>query len=237
MKLLVWLLLIINLLLLVYFNIDHILPRVPVAQTAEIAPENIKVLSQKEIEALPKKTASPAAPVVAANLDTTITLLNAPAAPTAIATSCFEWGVFSANSLTNAQNAVTKLALQATVKEQTSQQAKRFWVYKPPLKTAEEAQLKAAELKALGVTDIFVVLEPKWRNAISFGVFEDEQLANKLLNELKAKGVKDVVKALRNQGKGHSSLIFNNLAANQITALKQLKSEFPEAALKEVGCN
>lgn len=237
MKLLVWLLLIINLLLLVYFNIDHILPRVPVAQTAEIAPENIKVLSQKEIEALPKKTASPAAPVVAANLDTTITLLNAPAAPTAIATSCFEWGVFSANSLTNAQNAVTKLSLQATVKEQTSQQAKRFWVYKPPLKTAEEAQLKAAELKALGVTDIFVVLEPKWRNAISFGVFEDEQLANKLLNELKAKGVKDVVKALRNQGKGHSSLIFNNLAANQITALKQLKSEFPEAALKEVGCN
>lgn len=237
MKLLVWLLLIINLLLLVYFNIDHILPRVPVAQTAEIAPENIKVLSQKEIEALPKKTASPAAPVVAANLDTTITLLNAPAAPTAIATSCFEWGVFSANSLTNAQNAVTKLSLQATVKEQTSQQAKRFWVYKPPLKTAEEAQLKAAELKALGVTDIFVVLEPKWRNAISFGVFEDEQLANKLLNELKAKGVKDVVKALRNQGRGHSSLIFNNLAANQITALKQLKSEFPEAALKEVGCN
>ena len=87
------------------------------------------------------------------------------------------------------------------------------------------------------MTDIFVVLEPKWRNAISFGVFEDEQLANKLLNELKAKGVKDVVKALRNQGKGHSSLIFNNLAANQITALKQLKSEFPEAALKEVGCN
>ncbi len=240
MKLLVWLLLIINLLLLVYFNIDHILPRVSVAQTAEIAPENIKVLSQKEIEALPKKTASSAPPLVVANLDTTITLPNAPAAPTtptAIATSCFEWGVFSANSLTNAQNAVTKLSLQATVKEQTSQQAKRFWVYKPPLKTAEEAQLKAAELKALGVTDIFVVLEPKWRNAISFGVFEDEQLANKLLNELKAKGVKDVVKALRNQGKGHSSLIFNNLAANQITALKQLKSEFPEAALKEVGCN
>lgn len=237
MKLLVWLLLIINLLLLAYFNIDHILPSVPIAKTVEIAPENIKVLSQKEIEALPRKTITPAAPVVTANLDTAITLPNAHAAPTATPTSCFEWGVFSANSLTTAQNAVAKLALQATVKEQTSQQAKRFWIYKPPLKTAEEAQLKAAELKALGVTDIFVVLEPKWRNAISFGVFEDEQLANKLLNELKAKGVKDVVKALRNQGKGHSSLIFNNLAANQITALKQLKSEFPEAALKEVGCN
>jgi len=221
MKRLVWLLVLINVGLLAYFNLDRILPSTPQIKRAEIDPEKISVLSQKEIEALPKKAAAlpPAAPKSASTVK-----------------SCFEWGIFSSASLTGAQSAVEKLALQASVKEQTSQQAKRFWVYSPPLKTAQEAQSKAVELKALGVEDLFVVQESKWKNAISFGVFEDEQLAIKLMNELKAKGVTNVVKALRNQGKGHFSLLFNNLADEEVTELKQLKSDFPEATLKAVAC-
>ncbi|MGZ8257945.1 MAG: SPOR domain-containing protein [Methylotenera sp.] len=222
MKRLVWLLVLINIGLLAYFNLDRILPSTPQIKWAEIDPEKISVLSQKQIEALPKKAVA-LPPAVAPK-------------PTSTVKSCFEWGVFSAASLTGAQSAVEKLALQASVKEQTSQQAKRFWVYSPPLKTAQEAQAKAVELKALGVEDLFVVQEQKWKNAISFGVFEDEQLAIKLMNELKAKGVTNVVKALRNQGKGHFSLLFNNVADAEVTSLKQLKSDFPEATLKAVAC-
>ncbi len=221
MKKLVWLLLLINLGLLVYFNLDHILPGTPQIKWVELNAEKISVLSQKQIDALPKKVAG----------------LPAPSSTSASVTSCFEWGIFSVPSIAGAQSAVAKLSLQATVKEQTSLQAKRFWIYTPPLKTVQEAQEKAAELKALGVEDLFVVQEPKWKNAISFGVFEDEQLALKLLSELKVKGVKDVVKTLRNQGKGHFILLFNNLAEADVTALKKLKPDFPEADLKEVTCN
>lgn len=224
MKKLVWLLVIVNMGLLAYFNLDYILPSTPAVKFSELNPEKISVLSQKQIDALPKKTASVAEPIAAPALAT---------APL----SCYEWGVFSAPSVAGAQTATSKLSLQAMVKEQSSQDAKRFWVYRAPLKTAQEAQTKAAELKALGVQDMFVVQEPKWRNAISFGVFEDERLAIKLMNELKAKGVRDVVKALRNQGKGHFSLIFNKLAEDKVAAIKLLKSDFPEADLKEVACN
>lgn len=223
MKRLIWLLVLINVGLLAYFNLGRILPSVSQSKRAEIDPEKISVLSQNQIEALPKKAVASPPPAAASK-------------STSAVRSCFEWGVFSASSLAGAQSAVAKLALQASVKEQTSQQAKRFWVYSPPLKTAQEAQAKAVELKALGVDDLFVVQEPKWKNTISFGVFEDEQLAIKLLNELKAKGIKDVVKELRNQGKGHSSLLFNNLADAEVTALKQLKPDFPEASLKAVAC-
>ena len=232
MKKLVWLLVIVNVGLLAYFNLDYILPATPTVKFTELNPEKISLLSQKQIDALPKKTTSVAEPKVAEPIIA--------AAVTAVATapsSCYEWGVFSAPSVASAQTAASKLSLQATVKEQTSQQAKRFWVYRPPLKTAQEAQAKAAELKSLGVQDMFVVQEPKWRNAISFGVFEDEQLAIKLMNELKSKGVKDVVKALRNQGKGHFSLMFNNLTEAKVAEIKLLKSEFPEAVLKESTCN
>lgn len=221
MKQLFWVLALFNLGLFAYFNAGLILPGKPQAKLAEINPEKIKVLSQAQIEALPKKAVTSQAP--------------AQVAP--IATSCFEWGVFSDTNIANAQSAISQLALQATLKQQSPQQAKRFWVYRPPLKSAAEAQLRAAELKALGVENLFVVQDAKWKNAISFGIFEDEQLAIKLLNELKAKGIKDVTKTSRNQGKDLSSLLLNNLTETNIAELKKLKPSFPYANLKEVNCN
>lgn len=228
MKYLFWLLVIINIGLFTYFNLDRILPSQQQVKPAEISPEKIQVLSQNQIEALPKKEATSPPETPTPQQVTT---------PPAATTACFEWGVFSNANLANAQHAVTKLALRATVKAQNSQQAKRFWVYRPPLRSAAEAQQKAAEFKALGVQDLFVVQEAKWKNAISFGIFEDEQLANKLQQELLAKGVKNVEKTLHNQGAGHSSLLLGNLAENDAAELRKLKPNFPEADLKQVSCN
>lgn len=220
MKRFFWLLVLINLALLAYFNLGYLLPGKPEIKLAELSPEKIKVLSQDELSALPKREAS--APVI----DT----------PTPTAT-CFEWGVFSDNSIASAQKALDKLSLPATTKEQSSEQPKRFWVYKAPAKTLAEAQKRAAEYKALGIEDLFVVQEEKWKNAISFGIFEDEKLATKLQHELQAKGVKNVEKTLRNQGKSHYSLMLHNLTENDSTEIKKLKPSFPAAELKEVSCN
>lgn len=212
----------INIGLLTYFNLNRILPAPPAVKQVEIDPEKIIILSPAQIDALPRKSVESTPP------DST---------PQLTVISCFEWGIFSASSLIGAQNAASRLALQATVKEQPSPQGKRFWVYRPPFKSAQEAQSRAIELKTLGINDLFVVQEPKWKNAISFGIFEDEQLAIKLLNELKAKGVKDAEKTLRNQGKDHASLLFKNLTETEITEIKKLKPEFPEAELKEMSCS
>ncbi|MDI1298033.1 SPOR domain-containing protein [Methylotenera sp.] len=242
MKKLVWLLVLINVGLLVYFNKDVILPSAPKAALLAIHPEKISIVNQQQIDALPKKgtqaTVPPTEPITPPTEDTTATVNATPAPePTPTKTACYEWGVFSATNLTGAQAAVSKLSLQPVVKEQSPLDSKRFWVYKAPLKSVEAAQAKALELKALGIQDLYIVQEPRWKNAISFGVFEDEQLATNLLNELKAKGVKEVVKALRNQGKGHASLQFNKLTDTEVIELKKLKPEFPEADLKEVACS
>jgi hypothetical protein len=238
MKKLVWLLVLINVSLLAYFNTDVLLPSAPRAAMVAIQPEKISILTQQQVDALPSKGTAPSA-VAAISPPTVEATVAANAMPvTASAnTACYEWGIFSAANLTGAQSAVSNLSLQAAVKEQSSLEAKRFWVYKPPLKSAEAAQAKALELKALGVNELYVVQEAKWKNAISFGIFEDEQLATNLLNELKAKGVKEVFKALRNQGKGHASLQFSKLTAAEVLALKKLKPDFPEADVKEVSCN
>jgi cell division septation protein DedD len=220
MKRFFWLLILINLGLLAYFNIGHILPGKPEIKLTEINPDKIKLLSQSEIDALPKKTSPPPAIVE----------------PQPVA-MCFEWGIFSDANLATAQKALAKMAIQATAKEENSNQPKRYWVYKPPVKTTAEAQKRAAEFKELGVEDLFVVQEEKWKNAISFGIFEDEQLAEKLVQELRAKGIKNVEKVLRTNGKGHHSLLLGSLNENEIAELKKLKPDFPAAELKEVSCN
>ena len=219
-----WLLVLINIGLLAYFNLDYIMPGKPQIKLMEINPEKIHVLSQSEIDALPKKQVS-------------LPLINTPMLQTEPAVACFEWGIFSDNNLSIAQKALAKLNLQATLKEQNSIQPKRFWVYRPPLKNSADALKKAAEFKALGVDDLFVVQEEKWKNAISFGIFEDEQLATKLLQELQAKGVKNVAKISRNQGKSHYSLLLSNLTEENSAELKKLKPSFPAADLKQTDCN
>ena len=220
MKYLFWLFALINIGLFGYFNRDVILPQPAPAQQDEISPEKIKVLTQQQIDAMGSKENK----VVAV------------ATPEPIADVCFEWSVFSDPNLANAQGELGKLSLQATVKEQTIQASKRFWVYRPPFKSTAEAFKRAAEFKAMGVTDVFVVQEPKWKNAISFGIFNDEQLAAHLQKELQAKGIKNVEKALRTQGKSYSSLLLKNLSENEIAEIKKLKPSFPAAELKEVSC-
>lgn len=219
MKRFFWLLVLINLGLLAYFNIGYILPGKPEIKLTEIHPDKIKLLSQTEIDALPKKAET------------------LPPIETQPVASCFEWGIFSDVSLLKAQKSLEKMSIQATAKEQNADQPKRYWVYRPPVKSAAEAQRRAAELKDLGVEDLFVVQEDKWKNAISFGIFEDEQLATKLVQELQAKGVKNVEKILRSNGKGHHSLLLGSLNESEIAELKKLQPNFPAAELKEVGCN
>ena len=224
MKRLIWLLLIINVVLFAYFNLDYVSPNKPVVKLPELNSEKISLLTQQQLDLLPKKAGVMTEPITM--------IANTP--------SCYEWGVFSSTRIAAAQTGAAKLMLKPTTKEQSDQDAqirKLFWIYILPVKSAQNAQAKAAQLQSLGVQDLFVMQEPKWRNAISFGVFEDEKLAIKLMDELKAKGVSDVVKTLRDQGKGHFNLLFKHLEELQAAEIKKLKSDFPEADLKQVTCN
>ncbi|HOY71245.1 MAG TPA: sporulation protein [Methylotenera sp.] len=236
MKVLAWLLFLANLGLLVYFNLDHIMPSPPQIKWAELEPEKMRLLSDAEIQTLPKlASASETHDLETNNAETNIQLAPVENSPAKIATSCFDWGTFTSVNIENAKNAVAQLSLDAEVKEHSPQTNKRFWVFIPPLKNAQAAQNYANALRNLGVEDLFVVQEPAWKNAISFGLFEDETLAQNLLRELKAKGVKKVEKSLWNP-KGQISLIFNQLNDDEAAALEGLKADFPQTKLKKIGC-
>ena len=223
MKLLVWLLVLLNVGLLVYFNLDVIAPKPPMADRS-IQPEKLKILSQADLDAIPQKVAQAAAepsPVVA---------VDAPS-------SCYKWGNFTKTNLPAAQVVLVRLGLQSDVnQEQVAAEDRRFWVYYPPLKSAELAQQKAEEIRAMGVSELFIVQDSQWRNAISFGLFQDEQLASALLNDLLAKGVKGATKALRSPGKSLNSLLIKAVSSSAALELHKIKPEFVGTELAPAAC-
>jgi hypothetical protein len=229
MKLLVWILVLLNVGLLAYFNMDLIVPK-PAVVDRSILPEKLKVLSQKDLDAMPKVVASPEATIVAAT----------PLAQSI--TSCYKWGNFTKTNLPAAQVVLVRLGLQSVINQELdgsdgAREDRRFWVYYPPLKTEELAKQKADEIKAMGVDELFIVQDSQWRNAISFGLFQDEQLASALLNDLLAKGVKGATKALRSPGKSLSSLLIKDVNADTALELHKVKPEFVGTDLAPVACS
>ncbi|WP_047517355.1 SPOR domain-containing protein [Methylophilus sp. Q8] len=200
--------------------------KAPEAKVAEVKP-----VDTKSSEARPSETKP------AEKLPADKTPLVKPAETHAVVqTACYEWSGFNMARVTEAAS----LAQQMSIKTQTNmtssgQESVRYWIYKPPLATAEAAQTKADELRKLGVEDFFIVQDdPKWRNAISFGVFRDEKLADKLMADLKNKGVKLLIKATRNGGQAVIKL--QQVSPQQFASLQKSRSHFPDSVLKEIPC-
>lgn len=218
MKLVVLILILVNALLFAYFNLGKPQSTSANVNHEPIQPEKVKLLTPQEIEALPIKQKQD------------------PQAFQAVESSCYEWGSFSVANLPRAREALAKLSLESTSIEKSPQEAARYWVYIPKSQTLQAAQAKTQQLRRLGVEESFVVFEPQWRYAISLGVFKDEQLAAKLLEDLKGKGVVSAVKGVRNQESGQTSLLINNMSLDMVVEIDKLKPDFPGSELKQVTC-
>src|SRR6185369_14159868 len=137
--------------------------------------------------------ASPDAPLVSQQINRDAIKLLAPAQVASLAkpAACVEWGGIAAGDATRAEEALAPLALGDRLTERRSEESASWWVFVPALPTRQAAQQKAAELKRLGVEELFIIAdEAKTRFPISLGVFRSEEAARSRLQELQARGVK-----------------------------------------------
>ncbi|MCB5207606.1 SPOR domain-containing protein [Methylovorus mays] len=185
--------------------------------TAEqsISPERIKIYTAEEAARLPRKEI---------------------AAAESVTNACYEWAGFTANTVATARAALLKLSISPQEREDVVSGVIRYWVYIPPLKSLQAAQAKIVELQALGVSESAVMQDPLWRNAISLGVFTDEQLANRLLADLRSRGIRSAIKGMRRAEKGLTTLVLGPLSPEVVTEVEQLKPEFAGTEFKQVNC-
>ena len=213
MRMFILLLVLVNVALLAYFNMDKVLPKKALTYK-ELNPGKLKLLMDEDFGSLEKKKLS-ARP------------LN----------YCYKWGSFTDANLAAAQEVMARLGLEADVVQESGvKQERRFWIYYPPLATTEKAQAKVEEIKNLGVDELYIVQDSKWRNAISFGLFSEEPLANNLLKNLRAKGVNHAVKSIRNQGNATSSLVAKSVSAESAVELYKIRPEFVGSEVTPVAC-
>lgn len=120
-----------------------------------------------------------------------------PQKPAAL-TGCLEWGSFTLADYPRAEKALEPLALGGRLAQRRTEEVAGWWVFIPPQANRQAALKKAAELRALGVEDYFVVAEDgEFRWALSLGVFRSEEAAQAHLAALRQQGVRSALVGLR----------------------------------------
>lgn len=193
-------------------------------QQLQVSPERIKLLKAAGQAPADKPRAPgkaiPAAPRIS----------FAPAA-------CLEWGVFTGPAVTRAEAALAQLPLPAGQVDRQVTDAGGWWVYMPPLKTKADADKKVGELKALGVTEFFVVQDAgQWRNAISLGIFKSDEAAQAFLSGLKERGVRSAIAARRENFLKQVAFYVREPSEATVAWVTALQREFPGSEIKAGPC-
>ena len=101
-------------------------------------------------------------------------------------------------------------------------------VYIPPQGSKEGADKKAGELRALGVTNYFVMSDsPMMKWGISLGVFRTEGAAQNQLAALMKQGVRSARIAPRMSGSKQLAFQFRDVDADLKTKLDTIRAGFP----------
>jgi len=156
----------------------------PAPLARQIEPEKLKIVAPKDLP-----PPAPPKPVAMVKPE------PAPPPLPAAALKCMEWGSFTIADAPSAEKTLEPLALGARLAQRRTEETAGWWVFIPAqarVPNARQAALKkAAELRALGIEDYFIVQEEgQHRWALSLGVFRTEDAARARLAALRTQGVR-----------------------------------------------
>lgn len=212
MRLVFWLLLLAN---VAFFAYPVVVPRPapgePQVMARQMNADKVRLLSESE-----RKEPTAEAPAIQA---------------------CVEWGTFGPGEAARAEAALSRLNLGGRLSRARQEEAVRYWVHMAPLPGKPEADKKAAELAALGVSEYYVVQDPgPFRYAISLGLFKTEEGARAHLARLQERGVRSAVIGERPQGLDRVRFVLREPGPEEQAALVGIKQDFPGTDLKALPC-
>jgi len=235
-----WLALLVNLALFAYIQWGGSLTRDANNLLPPLNPEQIKLLGFSPAAPSSAAVSAPAVAAASAPEVPQPALAGAGAVPASAAstTTCMEWGEFSGTDLARANEELAGLKLGSKLTQREIEHSIGYWVYIPPRKTPAEVNTKISQLKELGVSEYFVVQEKgQWQYAISLGVFKTEDVANKFLAHLKAKGVRSAIIGERQTRLKFTVFVLKNPAPATLTKLAEWQKDFTGIEMKSAACN
>lgn len=230
MKMLFWILLVVNALLFAVMQWGGAL--LGDGQATQVQPP----LHEEKIRLLPGVPQS--APVLAQPAPVAAPVpASAPVMAKPANAACMEWGDFSGADLARAGNVLANLQLGDKLSQRQVEHTIGYWVYIPPLKSKVAVNQKVAQLKARGVEEYFVVQDAgPWLNAISLGVFRTQEAAQNFLDELGTKNVRTAQVGERASKLKATIFVLNELDAATVVKLNAMQKDFAGSELKNVPC-
>jgi hypothetical protein len=187
----------------------------------QLNPQAIRVLNAEQLAALAAERAKQTAE-------------RAKAPPKVVLAACLELGAFNLGDVPRVQQLLEPLALGSKLSQRREQEIAGYWVFFPPQRNRQAANQKAAELRKLGVEDFFMVQEdPKFRFAISLGVFKTEEAAQARLAELRAKRVRTARVGPRETPVQKIYFAVREVPETTVSRLNELRQSFPGSELKD----
>jgi hypothetical protein len=213
MKLLVVLLVLANIALFGFGELERMSESESNRLQRQLAPEKIKVLTPQQVTAL------------------------GPATAAQLANVCLEWGAFTAAEKSAALAALEPLQLGRQMTQRRVESTSAYWVYVPPLPSKPAAERRVAELRDLGLKDFFILSDGAQRNAISLGVFKTQDGANKVLETVQAQGVKNAQSGERSQTIQQTVIVLRDPQPAQTQKIQSLKSDFAGSDVQIGPCD
>jgi SPOR domain len=147
---------------------------------------------------------------------------------------CLEWSGFSAEETTRAAAALAGLGLGDRLSLRDAGES--YWVYIPPGRTQADAEKKAGELRALGISDFSIILDGgQWQYALALGEFSNAEAAASFLAQIKQKGVRTAQSAPR--GSRQTAFVVRDPGDAVAAKMAELRADFPATQIKAAICS
>lgn len=112
----------------------------------------------------------------------------------------------------------------------------RHWVLFPPLPSPESAEAKLSELAAAGLQDAFVVKGGVWRNAISLGLYANDEAARRRVREVEDKGVLGTRVEVQPRQGTDFYFVIRSEDLDALKGLGEIKQAYPGSRQSRVAC-
>lgn len=149
---------------------------------------------------------------------------------------CLEWRNLNRDEYLKVRDQLKALAGERVMSFTEVPLDTRHWVIFPPLPSAESAVAKLSELAAAGVKDAFVVKDAPWLNAISLGLYANDEAARRRVREVEDKGVLGTRIEIQAKQGTDFYFVVRSQDPDALKSLGEIKQAYPNSRQSRVAC-
>ena len=149
---------------------------------------------------------------------------------------CVEWRNLTPDEFAQARDQLKAMTGERVMSFTEVPLSTRHWVIFPPLPSAESATAKLNEFVSAGLKDAFVVKDGAWRNAISLGLYANDEAAQRRVREVEDKGVLGTRVELQPRQGTEFYFVIRSEDPDALKSLGEIKQAYPNSRQSRIAC-